>query len=456
VQRLPFLTAVAADGQAQVEWLRDQLRQIHVAMPEHGALVSALNHCLDIARARIDSLELIIAAAHPELVPRAMPVVHQLEYLTGTVGVTFLPALRGEGDGERFVRGVLFAAARAAGMTWLRDIVAKLDRPHAAIVTFPEMPIVYAPPRHQVALADMPGLYHELAHAVFARDQAIGAALRASVRAHFAEHRRRGGTLTAEKRSARERDIARADAYWDDERLAELFCDIFATAICGPAHYVSFVELGLRHNRDPYALESSEHPPLSARVSSCFQALAIHHRKEPVVRAMADAWKAHGDVHAIGHDYRLACDSSLIDELVRVARIELSRTLPDHVMFSEPLRTDSALFEIDDQASLETILNQAATIQFLYPRQYSAWEPGALERLREIATLESNARDTRLLSATFYSGGQNVVGPVTFEPRTDRIRRRIDSPDCGRLRIGKVSCACWRLEIGQSNESLAN
>ncbi len=65
------------------------------------------------------------------------------------------------------------------------------------------------------------------------------------------------------------------------ERLNKLFCDIFATYACGPAHYVSCVDMGLRDDSDPFQVKDGDvYPPLSARVYACHRSLTPGQRKE--------------------------------------------------------------------------------------------------------------------------------------------------------------------------------
>lgn len=416
MQRIPFFKSFAADTRTKIAWLEAELTRYETQLSEHHLLIARLRVALDEARAKLTFLDLIVTAAHPALMPGATPLVHTIESRLDLVGTTYLPVLQRQGEGERFVRGVLFAAARASGMEWLQDVAVRLDGPHAAIVSLPEMPIVYAPPRHEVALVDMPGLYHELGHAAFARDRAIGAALENTVRNHFARHRRQAGMLSPDKRAVREAAIDRAEAYWTHERLAEVFCDVLATIVCGPAHYVSFVDLGLRHQVGPFELIPGAHPPMRARVRGCYAALSLPHRKEALVTLVHEAWVAHESAYARGHDYAMTCDDELLDELVLVARTEIARSLPALAPFSESLPRGASLHEIPPDASLELILNCAAAILFIDPDGYAAWEPTALAQCRRIAEDELARRETMpappadaVPSVDLFSGGHRVV-----------------------------------------------
>src|SRR5437867_5529131 len=69
--------------------------------------------------------------------------------------------------------------------------------------------------------------------------------------------------------------------YWTNQRLSEVFCDVLATIVCGPAHYASFVDLALRIPESPFDVSSGAHPALAVRVRACFGALLL--QQESVV-----------------------------------------------------------------------------------------------------------------------------------------------------------------------------
>jgi hypothetical protein len=379
----------AAEMRAALEWLDAEVAALRAATPAHAAVIERLATELHQARVHLLNIDNIIRIGHPALVPHAFPILHTLVLITSRVGVTYLPALQHQGPRERFVRGLVRCAARAVGLTWLTDVVVRLDGPHAAYVAYPELPILYAPPRQASSLIDLPGLYHELGHAALEFDRTtggggVGVLLRGTVTQHFAELARRAGPLTPERRAARESRLAEAATFWSEARLAEIFCDVLATVVCGPAHYLSFVDLAFRDGRNPFGAHAS-HPPLAARVRACERTLTLPHQREPVVEQLRAAWATHEREHTASHEYEVACSASLIDALVHASLEGISAALPGCQPFTQPLSHPDQIGIREASGTLEELLNRAAVLLVLVPGRYAEWERDAVARCGRIA-----------------------------------------------------------------------
>ena len=383
---LPFLRAKAADTRAVLDWVEGEFAALRHRAPERAVLLDHLERKVTEARSSLAALNQIVALGDTPLLARGVPVVHTLEVATNILAVTYLPALRQQGDDERYLGGLLRAAARAGGITWLKDILGRLDGPHAAFVAYPEFPIIYAPPRHAASLFDMPGLYHELGHVVVRYERAITLSLATIADQHFEELRRQGGPLTPEKRAKRDQELAIAAAYWSEPRLEEMFCDVYATYVLGPAHYASFVDLALRTNHNPFGLLADAHPPLAARVRACYEALTSPQRGEPLVLALRDAWGVHERGHSTNHFYALTCSNRLLDALRDEAIRCIAAFLPTAVRYDRVMVPGAMVGSaIEPGASLEHLLNLAAQMLFLNPENYDTWEVDARTCCRGIA-----------------------------------------------------------------------
>ena len=124
-----------------------------------------------------------------------------------------------------------------------------------------------------------------------------------------------------------------ATQYWSESRLEELFCDIFATYVLGPAHYASFVDLALRTNYNPFRVLPDAHPPLAARVRACYETLASAHRSEALVTTLHDAWAVHERGHGTNHEYALTCGNAVLDALRDEALRCIAAYLPSAVRY---------------------------------------------------------------------------------------------------------------------------
>jgi hypothetical protein len=389
-ERIPFFRAFAADARTQLEWLDRELIAASSAAPDHERLLSRLRDILSAAAGRLRDFEMLLSLNEPRLLPYMLVQMHSLELALGVVGKSYLPVLQRQSEGERLVRGLLFAAARASGILWIEDVAVRLDGTHAAFVSIPEIPIVYAPPRHEVSLVDMPGLYHELGHAAFARDSEIGRELAVTLRSFFVEQRRSGGVIDPGKRARRTSRLDEAEAYWTTPRLSELFCDVLATVVCGPAHYASFVDLALRVPENPFDVSSIGHPALAARVRACFGAMLLPHRTEPLVRVIRAAWTAHERMHPPEQTYETACSDALLETLVTACQECIRRHLPGAVAFRGALPQATA--QLREDASFELVLNQAANVFFLEPDVFPEWQLRALDFCRRLAASECERR----------------------------------------------------------------
>lgn len=390
----------AAELRATLDWLETEVSALRTTAPAHPAVIERLGTELHRARAELSYLDTLIAIGHPTLLPYAFPKLHTLEFLTSRVGVTYLPALQHQGPGERLVQALVRCAAGAMGLTWLTDVVVRLDGPHAAYVAYPDLPILYAPPRQASSLVDLAGLYHELGHAVLQFDRTAGGnnieqLLRAAMTQHFAEVARRGGPLTPERRAARNQRLARAAALWTEARLAEVFCDVLATVVCGPAHYLSFVDLAVRDGWNPFAARGS-HPPLAARVRACDRALTLPHQREPLVEQLRSAWSAHERQHSATEEYELACSDALIDAIVGAALRGIAVALPESQPYTQPLLPPDDIERQGGRLNLEELLNDGAVLLLERPERYTEWEHGAMARCRLLADWAMGAGERAL------------------------------------------------------------
>jgi len=392
VDRLPFLRAKAADGELHLKWLRGELASLRARAPSRVQLFDRLDAEVRGAQARLSDLRVVISAAHPTLIDRGVECAHLLDAILNKVSVTYVGALRKEGDSERHIRGLVLSASRSSGMTWIEDVVVRLDGAHAVFATFPDFPLLVAPPRHIASLYDMPGLYHELGHTAFMKFATIGERMRKTVAEYFAAQRRLGGPLTPGQRAAREERLVAAERYWTEWQLAELFCDIFGTYVCGPGHYASFVDLGLRMAYDPFEVIGDPHPPDAARERVCYEALSFTNHREQLVKIVRKAWKAHEGRFGSNHQYMLRCGDELLAKLVDVAIGCIEAEIATLRRYQAPLPSVDQVEKVTPTGSLEDILNQSATILFLAPEHYEKWEGTALDWCARLAS-EALAHD---------------------------------------------------------------
>ncbi|MFL5384738.1 MAG: hypothetical protein ACJ8GN_19620 [Longimicrobiaceae bacterium] len=378
-----FLTAKATDFGLMIEWLEHEFGTLEARMPGREHLYQELRVEVARAKQKLATLQLILGFGVTPLLDRAHPLVHSIQLAMNVLTDHYLPALQRETDGDRFVRALILDASKRFGIDWIRDVVVRLDSAHATFLAFQEIPLYFAPARHMVSLADMAGLYHEMGHGVFNRFPEIRQRLAAVVKRYFQQQLLAAGHLIPAKKERRDEGLRDGAAYWTPARLNEVFCDVFGTFTCGPAHYVSFVDLALRSKEDPYEIDLADaHPPLSARVCACFEALILPHRREDMVLLASGAWGSHEASLTKSNQYQVACAQPLLNALVGESLSCIADYLSGAARYSETALGEGALEAVRPHASMEALLNQSAQLLLLRPHAYAEWERQALREIR--------------------------------------------------------------------------
>ena len=67
--------------------------------------------------------------------------------------------------------------------------------------------------------------------------------------------------------------------------MNEIFCDIFATYICGPAIYYSNVDYAIKTDSNIFDVETQQtHPCWAVRVKSSYNTLLEIHKTDEIIR----------------------------------------------------------------------------------------------------------------------------------------------------------------------------
>lgn len=246
----------------------------------HPQVIAFMRQRLSEAQAQLRHLEGLIKVADPLLLPRAVPMLLQIERLIAPVATYYLPALQNESPAAATLGDLLGQAAHASGLAWIDDVVVRMDGQLAVLTFILETPLIFTPPSQVLSLLELPGLYHELGHVVFSQFTTIMQALDQARITYFTQLLGRVGAIAVAQRQARQSEVARARDYWRGAALSEVFCDIFGTLAGGPAHFISTVDLGLKYGRDPFVVTfDDEHPPAAARVYLAYEALSAEHKQ---------------------------------------------------------------------------------------------------------------------------------------------------------------------------------
>ena len=285
----------------------------------------------------------------------------------------YLPALLREGEEERRVGAVITRVLAQLQMSHLADHVVSFTRSLSMFPGVPEHPIFFMPRYTLSCLVDWTGLYHEIGHSVYQRFPQISTQLSKAVLRYCQDQIRRAPALSTSQLNQRAERFRQTLLYWNKYRLEELFCDIFATVVAGPAHLLSWVDLSVTSPQNPYSVDhSDEHPPNAARTDACMLALDDGYADDPLKRSVCGLWEGFLNRRTKPAQFNQLCPFTLIFAIVQAARDEISKLRIPFFRWAIPVPPVSLAYEkVDD---LQELVNVAAVNLMFAPKEFSVWQ----------------------------------------------------------------------------------
>jgi hypothetical protein len=285
----------------------------------------------------------------------------------------YLPALLHEGEEERAVGRLIDRVLTQLHAPQLPDKIVSFSRALSVFPGVPEHPIFFMPRYTRLCLVDWTGLYHEIGHLVYNQFPVFQSELSNAVLLYCQNQLAQVPALSTSQLNKRAERFRQTLRYWNPLRLAELFCDIFATIVAGPAHLLSWVDISITSPRNPYHVDLvDEHPPNAARTHACMLALDDGYANSPLKRAICDLWETFLNRRSRPALFNQMCPFPLVVSLVQTARAEIARHGFPVFCGSLPLPPESLVYEsIDD---LQQLVNVGAVNLMFAPAEYPAWQ----------------------------------------------------------------------------------
>ncbi|MCI0540195.1 MAG: hypothetical protein L0Z50_33740 [Verrucomicrobiales bacterium] len=362
------------------DWLAEQLRQLRQANPDHRVLLDYLDQEYKQAENRLALLQTLLALNDPNLGKRADKLAHDLSRYVIPTANHYIAGLQRQGPPDRRVREVLLRMCRRLRLDWIEDILVCLHRDLALLAEYRgifAIPVFFGPPHLLETILEVPGIYHEFGHSVFARDEVFLREMSAIVNRHFAQLKQQAGPMPPAQKALRDQELDRAAKSWGALWLAEIFCDLFAGYVCGPANVASMVDLGRGQGFPPYLLASNSHPPNCARVVASHFALSDQQRQHPTVRKIHDAWQNFARVFTPGQDYKLRCSEDLLKSLAHAVNTLIAQHLPNVPCYTKTPIDLTAARNVKAGIALEDLINAGVAILFEAPHEFQAWQQSA-------------------------------------------------------------------------------
>jgi hypothetical protein len=373
-----YRLAKAGELGALLQWLKRELHAVRAAGCEHVVLLDRLEAVLADAERELAKIEVIFKTGIPALLRRVDVIATQLENELVVASNFYVAGLRRQTAADREMRQVLLAMAKRLRLDWIEDFLVRLSRPLAIYSMYHRLasiPVFFGPPHLLESIMELPGIYHELGHSVFSQNDEIGRRLGAVVKAHFVAIRRSIGPLPQEQKDARDKEIDTGLQYWNRERLSEVFCDVFASYVCGSANIISMMDLGMRGRLDPSEIFlSDEHPPNSARVFAAHCALDAPAQNQPLLRAIYSEWVDYEKQFIKDRRYKVFCAPELLRALTAEMVNAISAVLPSVPRYLKPLPLLADALAVAAQIDLEDLVSAGVVVLFEAPANFGVWQ----------------------------------------------------------------------------------
>jgi hypothetical protein len=375
-----YRIAKTAELDLLFNWLEEQLRQLRAANPEHAVLLNYLDQEYKRADIKLTLLETLLALNDPNFEKRADKLSHDLSRYIIPTANHYVAGLQCQGPRGRQVRKVLLHLCQRLRLDWIEDILTCLHRDMAVLAEYRGLfaiPVFFGPPYLLETILEVPGIYHEFGHSVFARDEVFRQHLSTIVKTHFAQLKQQHAPISPDQKALRDKEIDGAAASWGALWLAEIFCDLFASYVCGPAYLASIVDLGRARGFPPYTLASNSHPPNGARVMASYFALSDQQRQHPTVQKMYAAWQNFTSTFTPGQDYRIRCSEELLKSLALEVNALIAQLLPNVPRYTKTPTDLVAARHVQAGIPLEDLINAGVSILFEAPDEFANWQQSA-------------------------------------------------------------------------------
>lgn len=371
-----YRLAKAAEHAVNIEWMRGKLQAFRADPTCPGHILSRLEQEFQKAEEGLALLD--VAASMPGLEDDADALSKDLDGFFQITAVHYVAGLERRTALEAELRQVLLNACARLSLSWIQDMLVRLSDFLAIYPLYRrglDMPVFYGPPNLLESFLSLAGIYHELGHSVFLAKKIFLAQLAAEVKAYFDGEKSKLGPMTPELYARRLAEFDDAALYWDDLRLAELFCDLFASYVCGPANVISVMDLAMARELPPTEL-ISDYPPNAVRVWACHHILSDVQKTQPLLEEAFADWQAYEGKFPVTPNYRTFCPPALVQKLAEKTAEMIAAQLhaPRYVEILPSLDEARA---VAAGISLEDLLNAGAVVLLQAPGEFDAWHKGA-------------------------------------------------------------------------------
>jgi hypothetical protein len=368
-----YRLAKAAEHAINIEWLRQKIAGLRAVAGPHAPLLKQLEEEF----AELEELCKLVqnASAIPALEADADDAAHYMATYLPALAVHYISSLETQTALDLEMHHIVFGICRRLKMDWVEGVLVRLSQ-HLNIVPAYRnrhgIPVLYGPPNVLECYLSLPGIYHELGHNVSVHEPEIAYVLEATVAEFFESEKTKLGPIDRDHRNRQLEAYDDAIDYWTPYRLAELFCDLFAGYVCGPANVISIMDLAMCRGLLPTDL-LVEHPASAVRVNACLHLLTAEQADQDLIKEAVVEWNQYAGQYSTAKGFNTLCPPQLIELLAKKTEELIAQKLPQVPRYRGLLPTLEQAMAIGEGFNLEEIINAGFTVMMEEPDAFPAW-----------------------------------------------------------------------------------
>ena len=296
----------------------------------------------------------------------------------------YLPAVAHQTEEERMLRIVFLKSSQRLGLVWINDMVVHSSGRLAIYPVFLKIlsiPIIHVQANFLDKCLCLPGVFHEFGHSVFIRFAECYDTMNKEIVAHFDAMRKAIGPVTEVEKLKQLTRFDDAQAYWDESRLAELFCDLFGQYVAGCANIISMIDLSTAEGQPACDPDIIGYPPDAARVKVCEYALTPEQASSNTVKELLAEWEKYSDIEHADSLYRDVCHEKLLRRLTTVVLGLIPALMPTTLRNVSLLPDIGAALAPFETLPFEEATQRAMVVLLQRPDIFDSWWREARKKL---------------------------------------------------------------------------
>lgn len=284
----------------------------------------------------------------------------------------YLPAVAHQTNEERALRLMFLGAVQRLGLNWIKDLVVHSSG-SLAIFSGLEIPVIHVHANFLDKCLCLPGAFHEFGHSAFFKFPEIYTAMESEVVAHFDALRKGIGPVPEDQKKRQISGLDKAQAYWTESRLAEIFCDVFAQYVAGCANMISMVDLSMATGQPPCDTGIPGYPPDAARVKVCQYALSADQAASVHVKSLLQGWEEYAELENAESFYREACGEKLLRRFTAVIIERIAALMPQTQRNTTLMPDINSVLQPYENLTFEEATQRAIAVLLTRPDLYDSW-----------------------------------------------------------------------------------